>query len=381
MLLLATLACVVPLWAQTSVKPAPEAPTATPEQLEAAGLANGWLLLARGRTADAATAAAALLAKYPRSAASLTFAVEAEIARGGWVAGLDQYERWLGGRFEQVVVVRRVARALLREISEQPQNPTARLESLKALAEDGDSLAIDTLRKAAGTGGYPEARALAAQGDAGGVGILIAGMNAGALDNLEAIRALGSSRSALAAPALLAQLDSPKPEVRGAAADALGHIGGQDVVSRLQAVLRDESTGYVRGRAAAALYRLGDDSGVAILRNLATAASSIGRLVAAEALSPRPDSSWGPLVESLLTADEPDVKLAAANLYLRVDPGRARDVLEELSRSPNAAIREQAGLALGAASANDVPALRRLLRSADRLTRVGAARAILALSR
>jgi HEAT repeat protein len=371
----------VPPGAQAQTPPPPAPPQRPIEQEEAIGLANGWVLLAEGKAAEAAAIATSLIAKYPRSAAVLAFAVDAHIARGGWSAGLDQYERWLGSHWEELLVVRQVARALLREVSGQRQNPTARLEALKALAADGDALAHATLTEASNKGGYAEARALATLGDPGGVGILIAAMNTGAMDSLEAIRALGSSGNPLATPALLKQLTNRKPEVRGAAAEALGHLGGADVVTRLQEALRNDDAGYVRGKAAAALYRLRDDSGLPIIRDLATATALAGRLAAAEALAPRPDASWLPLVESLISADQQDVQLLAAGLLRRADPARAREVLESLSHSGNEAIREQAGQAMAEAVANDLPALRKLLRSPERLTRVAAARAILALAR
>src|SRR5258708_4742596 len=95
--------------------PAPQT-ASTPE---ADGLSQGWGLLARGDVArgDVARASALaqrLLAQYPRSAAVLAFAVEAEIARGGPTAGLDAYERWLGTKTaEDGYALRAIARALL----------------------------------------------------------------------------------------------------------------------------------------------------------------------------------------------------------------------------------------------------------------------------
>jgi hypothetical protein len=370
---------------QPPAQATPQSPAAAvrPAEVDAAiGLANGWTALAAGQTAEAAALGAKLLAQHPRNASVLTFAVEAEIGRAGSAAGLDVYERWLaGGRFEELIVVRRVALALLREVSNQPQNPTARMEALRALAADGDVAANSVLWEASKKGGYAEARALAMLGNEGSVGILIAAMNSGAMDNLEALRALGQSRSPLALPALLTQLESPKPEIRGAAAEALGHLGSAEAIAPLRTILQNDQTGYVQGRAAAALYRLGDDTGVPLIRNLATSSTLIGRIAAAEALEPRPDASWTPLVESLIGSEQADIRLRAAKLLVRVDPARAREVLEELAGSGLPAVAEAAGLEVGRAAANDVPALRRLLRSPVRLARVSAAGAILKLAR
>src|SRR5262245_23191948 len=103
---------------------------------EATALTQGWALLAQGMPAEAAKRAAEVLAAYPRSAAALALAIEAETSRAGSQAGLSQYERWLGARtLEEPSILRRIATALLREAAKDPQQLDTRIEALRALAD------------------------------------------------------------------------------------------------------------------------------------------------------------------------------------------------------------------------------------------------------
>jgi HEAT repeat protein len=360
---------------------AQQAPAARPVSDETAQLANGWGLLASGRVAEAAALGARLTGEYPRSVAALVFAVEAEIARAGSSAGLAEYEQWMTRHTtEEFGVLRRIAHALLEEISRQPRNPTARLEALRLLAADGDSTAAQTLTDAANSGGPAETRALAELGNEKAVQTLITALTSGTQNKLTTIQALGASGSPLAAQPLLAVLQDTRPELRGEAADALGHINAPGVVEHLRAALRDPSP-YVRVKAAAGLYRLGDPGGASILQQLSTAEAASDRLTAAKALSVRPDAAWLTLVRHLTEAKEPDVRLEAARLLAPQDPAAAQAVFERLAVDPNLAIREDASRAAAATLTGDFTRLRVLLRNTDRLTRVRAAGRILELTR
>src|SRR5687767_14857096 len=103
--------------AQTPAKPAGPTPPPRPGSIardEAIALTQGWAMLAEGHADKAAARASEILAVYPRSAAALSLAVEANIARAGAHAGLAQYELWLGSRaLEEPSIVRRIAVALL----------------------------------------------------------------------------------------------------------------------------------------------------------------------------------------------------------------------------------------------------------------------------
>ena len=319
---------------------------------EATALTNGWALLAQGLVQDAAARAAATLETYPHSIAALSLAVEADIARGGPYAGLDTYERWLGGRqLEEPGVVRRVARAVLRPAALDESDGLARLEALIALSDDGDAEASAELSKEA-AGANADTRALAEHGNETAVRVLINQLAKGNPDKIRILDALGESRSRSAAAAVAAQLSDPRDDVQAAALDALGKIGTPSHAGAIRPFLNDPSL-FLRGRAAAALYRLGDDSGLSVLEGFAQSDSPETRLIAADAMASRPDQRWDALVRGLLTAPEPEVRVSAAKLIAPHDPDVARATLQNLTGDGNIAIREMASRALSEALPGD----------------------------
>jgi hypothetical protein len=344
-------------------------------------MTQGWAFLAQGDFDRAAQKADQARAQSPRSAAPVVLAMEVAFARAGAPAGLDVYEGWLGGRaLEEPALLRRIATALLGEVAQQPQNPAARLEALRALGEDGDASAHATLSAAAAEGGSAETRALAATGDPAAVRSLLAELTMPRPPTVASLVALGQSRSALAMAPLVARLTEARPELRGAAAEALGLLGSTAAISALKPLLTDPSS-HVKMKAAGALYRLNDSSGLQVLQASATSDSPEGQLAAAEAMSVRPDAAWQDLVRRLTQARESDIRLAAARLIAVHDPALAASVLQNLSADPNPVIREEAGRSLAREGAFDLPTLRLLLKSADRMTRVYAAKSVLKMTR
>ncbi|MFB3853302.1 MAG: HEAT repeat domain-containing protein [Vicinamibacterales bacterium] len=347
---------------------------------EATALAEGWTFLAQRRIDQAAARAAALLRSNPRSGAALMFAVEVEIARGGPLAGLVQYEHWLGRRtMEEPAVLRRLARATLGEIGAQRQDPAARVEALRALAAEGETRAAEELAEAASQGGSAEKRALAALGDQSAVEALIAEVESAPAALVAAIDALGASRSPLAAAPLVERLEDPRPEVRGAAVAALGKLGDVRLLPRITAMLSDGNM-YVRVKAAGALLRLGDKSGLPILQELMADPSPASMLAAAEAMAGAPDESWTALVRELTRAPQAEIRAAAARLIAPHDPELSLEVLQSLAAHENPVIREMASRGLGEVVTSDLTTLRGLMKNSDRLTRVRAAVRIIALT-
>ena len=348
---------------------------------EATELTNGWALLAEGQAAQAAERAAHALAAHPRSGAALTLAIEAAVASGGAVSALDQYDRWLGQRtVEEPALLRRIADAMLRESVAQRQDPTARLDALRSLADDGDTASARELAKSGTRSTGAEARALASQGDEAAVNALIGELNKGG-NQVAILNALGASGSKLAVAPVIERLKDSRMEVRGAAVEALGRFGDRDVVAYVKPMLGDKAP-HVQIKAAEALLRLDDDSGLPMLQAMLLDASSETRLVAAQAMSSRPDASWLASVHQLTEAEEPEVRAAAAGLLAPHEPEAARLVLESLASDQNPAVRELAGHELGEfVVSKDFPTLRRLMRNDYRLTRVRAAAQVLALTR
>jgi HEAT repeat protein len=349
---------------------------------EASEMTRGWSFLSQGQIPQAQSKAAEILGAHPHSIAALSLAVEVEIARGGAAAGLARYERWLGQRLlEEPGIVRRLAESILREAAAQTQNANTRLEALRALAADGDKAAIATLTRGGSSPDGPETRALAASGDTKAVDTLVASLDKGSGNPVAVIEALADSRSQTAIAPLAARLKDGSPEVRAAAVTALGKLGHQySVLDRIKPLLSDQ-TDYVRVKAAAALYGLGDMSGAAILQELSAAEAPISRLVAAQAMSSRPDAQWLDQVRQLTSASEPEVRVGAATLVAPHDPELARRVLGEAMKDQNPAIREMASDSILETSAHDLRALRHLLRSTRPLERVRAASRILAFVR
>jgi HEAT repeat protein len=349
---------------------------------EAAALAQAWNLLSQRSYAAASAQAQEILRRYPRSVSALTLAVEASIAYRGAVAGLDDYEGWMGQRrLEEPGVLRTIARAVLADAA---RNPGTRLVALRGLAGDGDESAAAALTALARQGGGAETRALAAMGDQWAAAALVAQLDQRGADPVALIDALGDSGYAAAVGPITARLTDPRPEVRGKAAEALGKLAttAADVSAALKPLLSDGSS-YVRTRAAAALYRLGDSGGTPWLQELAASDIPSGRLVAAEAMACRPDQAWLALVTDLVRSGaDPEVRLGAARLLASHDADLARSVAQQFGNDGNPAIRElAAGLMADTLSGDGLATLRGFLRTGDDQTRLRAAVRVLALTR
>ena len=347
---------------------------------EATLVAQGWAMLAKRDAAGAAEKAAEALKVAPRGVAALALAIEASIRTGGSAASLEQYERWLGTRkLEEPAAVRRIARAVLEEAAVSPDHTTS-FEARRLLAADGDRAARADLLARVKEGGGADLRALAALGDPEAAKALIEDLDAPG-SPVRTIQALGESRQAGAVVALEAKLKDPRSEVRGAIAEALGLIGSGEAHRLLKSLVSDPNM-HVRVKAAAALRRFNDPTGEPVFKELLAAAgtSARSRLVAAEAMAGRPDDDWRALVTGLLEAEEPDIRLTAAQLIAPHDPAAAQRTLQALREHSNPSVREEAGRQ-AAALGHDLTALRALFRSADSLTRVAAAGRILALTR
>jgi HEAT repeat protein len=376
------LACV--LWSiQLTLAQQPASPSqpAALSAAEASAVMNGWTLLAQGRADQAAATAEKVLTTNPRSAAGLVLALEAELARAGALAALTRYERWLGQRtLEEPAALGRIARGLLQEGAAQSEDPAARTESLRGLAAGGDAGAIAELERAAAAGSWGDALPLAALGNTRGVNVLIEALNKGSGNVMVIAQALGDSKSKAAVTPLIARLEDPKSEVRAMAAQSLGKLGDASAVPRLKALLSDR-TAFVRIQAAGALHRLGDDSGQPVLQELMSQTVPSMRLAAADAMSSRPDAAWQALVRELATSQDLEVRAQAARLIAPHDPELARSVLEPLLTNGNPAIRELASDAAIESGPGDLTALRHLMRSNERLTRVRAAARVAGLTR
>lgn len=379
MTFLTPLVCAV-LTAQVAQVPPPRPASAI--SVEAATtITQGWALLAQGEVGAAADKASAALAASPRGAAALALAAEVEIARGGATAGLDFYERWLGNRtLEEPAVLRRLALALLKEVSLQSQNPAARFQALEALAADGDPTALAALQEGAGQDQLSNWRALAALGSQAAVAVLVKQLEGDGAGDATTLEALGKSRQASAIAAVSSKLKDPRPEVRAAAVDAVAALGGAAAVTSLRPMLKDP-TAFVNVRAAKALFELNDMSGEPLLSSLLSPEfPEATRLMGVEGMAARPDARWMDAVRSLTNAASPEVRLSAAKLLTPFDPATAERTFDLLAGDSNPAIQEAASRRF-AESTRDLTRLRQLLGHADRRTRISGAARLIELTR
>lgn len=357
----------------------PLATLVSPEETTA--LTNGWALLAAGRVAEAAASAQSLLARYPRSIAAASLFIEAEIARGGGVAGLAAYENWLGARkLENGYLLRRAARAILWAAT---TDPAAGVEALKHLAADDDAEARAQLTLRMNAGGLVEAAALARLGDENAVRRLIDQIEKLPGSKMFQIKALAESKSPLAIPPLTNLLkDANHPEYVAEAAGGLGTLGATDVIPQLRRLYSDPSNpSFVRSFAAGALFAMNDTFGIALLQQQLSSEHAEVRLGAAKMMAGNPDAAWQSVVRTLTGDPEPTVRARAAELVAAYDLDLARGTLEALMTDPNPAVRDMAGKAMIQRTATDFGTLRRFLRVADALTRVAAAGRVLELTR
>jgi HEAT repeat protein len=138
---------------------------------------------------------------------------------------------------------------------------------------------------------------------------------------------------------------------------------------------------YVKLKAAGALYRLGDTTGLPLLRQMEVSEHAMVRADALEATAVSPDSGWQAAVRDLLRESDPSVRLKAAKLLAPHDLQSSAIALEGLLTDSNLAMREAAGAAFVGQVASDFGVLRRFLKTGDQLTRVRAAARILDLTR
>ena len=347
---------------------------------QAKPIQSGWSFLVAGDPVRAAEQANLALATAPRSIAAITLLVHADIMRAGAMTGLDTYELWLGlQQTEDAYLIRHIARAWLFETA-RAQDPQARLQALKHLIRDGDAEAHRQLSRLAAEGGFAEMRSLAETGDETAVRRLLEWLPQSS-NKLEIIDALVASGHPQVIVPLRDLLSDPEPATVAAAADALGKLGAKETVSRITPLLTNAaSTRLVKIKAAEALYRLGDDAGRDLLEELLKNPEPALRVLGAKAMSSRPTPSWQGTVRELLQASHPSIRLDAATLVAQYDPAAARAALDRLLADDMLSVRVQAARVLAERVAGDFMTLRKLMKTGDLLARVRAAGRILELT-
>jgi HEAT repeat protein len=263
-------------------------------------------------------------------------------------------------------------------------NPAVRVLALERLARSGTASARQALVTAFTTAGDPHrdaaTLALVRLGDAEAIRSA-AGELSRTGDPLPAIEALRVARATDAGRALLALLDREDPEVRAAAARALGSIGYAAAMAALRKSV-DDRWGTVRAASAAALWRLGDRSVQDTLQTLLIVPSPEIHLMAATAWAPEHKGSWVSVIEPLLRSPAPERRHDAAALLRQIEPDAVRAALRrDLDAEAIPSVRiEAARLYEMVAAPSDTPWLRGLLEDSSEQVRVYAAGALLEVS-
>lgn len=344
-------------------------------------LAQGWMLLAQGSAVPAVERARQVLTKSPSSPGAVTLAIEAEIVRSGSGAGLAEYERWLGAREqEEPLLLRRIGQALLREAAAQTGDMPPRVNALAALAANGESTAVASLRETMGEGDLPAASALAEAGDPEAVRNLIGRVNERTLEPTRALNTLSKSGSADAARFAVARLDDPKSEVRLAAIYAVRDLRAKAAAPKLRELLADHRP-FIQIASAQALLALGDESGMPVIRQFAASPAAEDRLKAAEATAGKPDAEWMASVRQLTSAAEPEVRLGAARLIAPFDPELAAQTVDGLRQDANPAVKSMTNEAAARSIPWNLTRLRQILHSPSLGERVAAAERLLKVTR
>ena len=339
---------------------------------ESAGLAQGWTMVSKGQTEAAATLAADLLERYPRSSAVLALAIDAAMARAGSTAGLDVYERWLANRSaEDGFTLRRVAAAHLREAARDDRLKLVKFRAAEALAADGDQEFAAAMGRNAGGQGPADDPAIDS---------LLSALSSPMPNKAAVIAGLTQTASPRATAPLIGLLGDPDPVTRAAAADALGTLGATAAIPQLKTLLNDPVF-PVHLSAAAALLALKDTTGLPWLRQLQSSEHAGVRLAAVQASRTQPDQVWLDTVRALSAEADPEIRRPAAVLLAPHDPAAARAILEPMLADPNPAQREAAAASFLGDVVSDFPTLRKSLRDPDPGTRVQAASRILRLTR
>jgi HEAT repeat protein len=306
-------------------------------------LSRAYTALSAGRAAEAESLAAQILSRQPRHHAAAVVAVEAASSRDAR-AGLSVYEKWLSAvRHEDAFTLEPVALAVVR-----------------ALAKGKGSAADEAGRLLAELGGDAVSRPAAEAADERGRELASQLADADGANRLLTLRALVRTGYVAASPQVVPLLGHDAPDVRAAAAEALGALGAADAVPALQAALKDPAS-EVRSAAAVALHRLGDPAGDELLGRLLTSGIPDLQLQAAEGMLHDPPSAWAPYVEPLLQADAPMTRLGAARLLLEVDPERAGSVIGTLLADPNPVVVGELARALVVEGLRDLATIRKLL--------------------
>jgi HEAT repeat protein len=334
-------------------------------------MSRAWTAFMENRLDESAQIAGQVLAISPGLAHEATgLLVRIEASRDRIRPALTAYEQWLGqsrreDRFLLYPVAHQIPQTLSRSADPgMKAAATARLLGAGFAAGAGAAAQDMTSVAARAQGGDTEAQQQLAA--------LVAAN--GAMVRTGTVKALAAS-GASAVPQLATLLSNRSPEVRAAAAEALGTIGGPRAVSALQASRNDQDP-YVRLRVAVALALAGDQDAISTVTD--ALASPVGdiRLTAAEAFRDNPTPASEAAVRAALSDPNPLTRAHAAGLL--AGSGEGEQTVVGLLNDPNPTVREEAAKTIEQRFTDDVALIRSMLASDDPWIRLYGSGALLA---
>lgn len=302
-----------------------------------------------GLTNEALNAMAGVLKKYPANADAARFQIETLVARERVEDGLTVYDGYVAARKSpDPAALGTLARGdLRRTVRTHADQPALMAQALERLARDGDAEALRVLKQVSASSGAssldelgptiglarlkaPEAEAKLALALAQSQGLVRAQV-------IQAIRDADARSLALKVADTLAD---PDPNVRNAAAVALGLLQDKTAAPALQAAF-DSGAGAVKMFAAVALKQLGQNSADTFLAGLLNGQIAELRVIAADAyrFSTTKSPQWDKAVRELMSGPNDQHKLQAAEMLTCCDMPAARSLLTSALASPNPLMR------------------------------------------
>lgn len=344
---------------------------------------RGRKALAAGRIEEAARLSEEALKQTPADAAAARLRIDTLLRMSDRAAALDAYEQFgRAAKKEDDRLLAPIARAELEALAGDAV-PMVQVAATERLARLGDAkarqaLADRTRREPDAAGGRAATEALARLGDVAAARRLTALAASGpAAVRIPALVALARSGAAERTAAVQSALEDLDPVIRAAAADAAGMGKVTEARGRLKRLLDDRSF-LVRLSAAAALKRLGDTAGDALLGAALASELPDARLMAAQGFIGASDRSWVPAIRPLLQNRDGLNRLRAADMLLPIARADAYSTLAEAAEDPNPSVRSEAARILASHRAEAPALMRRLLRDQAAMVRLFAAEALVA---
>jgi HEAT repeat protein len=375
--------------AQQASGPAQGVKSAAAGDQAAPTLAAAREQVAAGRIDEALASVNAVLARNPanRDAALLKTSTLLEQQRID--QALAAYDAFTAAQKKpDTAILASIARADLKRIVRlRSGDPVSLAGAFERLARSGDTDALKSLqREAASASSTPQEAqeftvSLVRLGDKDAAARLGKMLDSApsAMDKARMVRVLQDADARSLAPKAAALLGDPDPQVRAAAALAVGALQYSDGLPRLRAMFQDDAPA-VRICVAVALKRLGQTFADTYLAGLLSNSLSEVRLIAAEGYQTSKSTQWVRYIKEVLTDRNEANRLRAAELLACCDQPAARSVLVPALESPILPLRVEAARILEATGLADPKAARMLLGESVVALRVHGAGAALRLA-